>query len=532
MAEESKKFDPDQTVAQPAAAPDPEATVTEPIPALDPETTITGPLIKQEGDPDATDRRPAFDPDATFNPVDRAKLDPEATVRIPSIARQRRNPFAPKAPADTIQANLAALGGLNPLVAIANQILAAVPQIRRTLKHPDAAGLLENLSSQVGSLEMTAIGAGISDDTVGVAVYALCALLDESAAATPWGGSWIENGLLQRLRGESNGAEGFFVQLEQASAEPEKNADLLEFFYVCLALGFEGRYRGTENGRQTLAETKEKLYGLITRRRPRPEGLSERWRTPTAQAAADAALATAARANAARAAAEAAAHGDAEATVPPKSARRGFQLSQLPRRAIWSAVAGIVGASIVLYLLGLRLLEDQTQRAMSSKPSYRQKADAGATTAAPVPVPAPVADSVVATLTKSLEGLPVTLSEKAGQFSLELQHGRQFGSGSAVPAPEVQALLRKIAGALDKLPGAVVVVGHADASPPGKRYASNAELSAARARAAARAMAPALADPKRLTSEGRGDAEPVAANDSDASRAKNRRISILLRPAP
>ncbi len=100
-----------------------------------------------------------------------------------------------------------------------------------------------------------------------------------------------------------------------------------------------------------------------------------------------------------------------------------------------------------------------------------------------------------------------------------------------MPAPEVQALLRKIAGALDKLPGAVVVVGHADASPPGKRYASNAELSAARARAAARAMAPALADPKRLTSEGRGDAEPVAANDSDASRAKNRRISILLRPA-
>jgi type VI secretion system protein ImpK len=531
MAEESKKFDPEATVAQPVTALDPEATVTEPMPAVDPETTITGPLLKSEPDPEATDRRPVFDPDATFNPAERASLDPEATVRIPSIARQRKNPFAPKAPAETITANLAALGGLNPLVAMANPILAAVPQIRRTLKHQDAAGLLDGLSTAIGSLEMTAISAGISDDTVGVAVYALCALLDESAAATPWGGDWIENGLLQRLRGESGGAEGFFAQLDQASAEPEKNADLLEFFYVCLALGFEGRYRGSEGGRQALAEVKDRLSGLIMRRRPRPEGLSERWRTPAAQAAADAALATAARANATRAAAEAAARAaDAEATMPPRTAPRGFSLARLPRRAIWSAVAGVVGASIVLYMLGLRLLEDQSQRAMSGTPSYRQKADGGAKASASAPVPAPVAGSAAATLAKLLEGLPVTLNDKAGQLSLELQHERQFAAGGAVPAPEVQALLRKIAGALDQLPGAVLVVGHADASPPGKRYATNAELSAARARAAARIMAPALKDSARLKTEAKGESEPIAPNDSEGDRAKNRRVTILLKP--
>jgi flagellar motor protein MotB len=42
-------------------------------------------------------------------------------------------------------------------------------------------------------------------------------------------------------------------------------------------------------------------------------------------------------------------------------------------------------------------------------------------------------------------------------------------------------------------------------------------------------MAPKLADPKRLASEGRGEAEPVAPNDSDANRAKNRRVSILVK---
>jgi type VI secretion system protein ImpK len=526
MAEEPKQaFDPDATVSQPGVGGDPDATVSQPIPVLDPEATVNGPLAKKpEPDPDATDRRPAFDPEATFNPADKASLDPEATVRIPSPGRVRNNPFAPKAPPETITANLAALGGLNPLVAMANPILAAVPQIRRTLKHADAPGLLANLSAQVQALEMTAITAGISDDAVGSAVYALCALLDESAAATPWGGSWIENGLLQQLRGESGGAEGFFAQLEQVSAAPEQNADLLEFFYVCLALGFEGRYRGMDGGRQALAEVKEKLYGLITQRRPRPEGLSERWRTPAAQAAADAALATAARANAARAAADAAAHAPAQAPAAPGR----FDLSHWPRRAIWSAVAGIVGASIVLYMLALRLLDDETKSALSAKPSYRVKtADGGKGAAA---APAPASDSAAVVLARSLEGVPVVVAESAGGVSISIRHDRQFAAGSPLPAADVQAMLGKIAKALDKQPGAITVVGHADASPPGARYTSNADLSAARARAAAKVMAAALADPKRVASAGRGDAEPIAPNDTDANRAKNRRIVILFKP--
>jgi type VI secretion system protein ImpK len=524
MAEETKKIDPEATVTRPLTALDPEATVTQPLAALDPESTITGPLLSPEPDAEATDRQPAFDPEATFNPAGRATFDPEGTVRIPGLARMRKNPFAPKSALDSIPAvNLAALGGLNPLVALANPILAAVPQIRRTLKHPDPGHLRESLRAQIESLEVTAFSAEIADDTVAVAVYALCALLDESAAATPWGRDWIQNGLLQAMRGETGGAEGFYARLDQALADPEKNADLLEFFYVCLALGFEGRYRDAADGRQALAELKDVLYGLITRRRPRPEGLSEHWRTPTAQALADAALATAARANAARAAAGAV-RAAAEETVPPRAAR-GFVITRVPRRVIWSAVVGIVGASIVFYMLALRLQENQTQSALSAKPS-RVKPDS----AAPAGAPVPAADSAVATLSKSLEGLPVTLGEKAGEISLELHHGRQFAPGGAQPVPEVQALLGRIAGALDKVPGGIVVAGHADATPAGTRYASNAELSAARAAAAARLMAPALGDAKRLSSEGRGDGEPLAPNDTAENRAKNRRVTIVLKP--
>ena len=68
-------------------------------------------------------------------------------------------------------------------------------------------------------------------------------------------------------------------------------------------------------------------------------------------------------------------------------------------------------------------------------------------------------------------------------------------------------------------------------TPAGLRYASNAELSAARARAVARMMQKKLADPKRLAAGGRGDGEPVAPNSTEAGRAKNRRVVIQLKAA-
>jgi len=525
MAEESKQaFDPEATVAQPppAAEPaiDPDATVTQPMPALDPEATVSGPL-RADADPEATDRLPAFDPEATDR---RAAFDMETTMRARFPGKLRANPFAPKSSPETVQANLSALGGINPLVAMANPILAAVPQIRRTLKHPNPASLQASLRDQLEALETSAFSAEISDETIDAAVYALCALLDESAAATPWGRGWVENGLLQALRGESSGAEGFFARLDRLSQEPDRNADLLEFFYICMALGFEGRYRGAEGGRQELDQVRERLYAQIARRRPRPEALSPSWRTPASQAAADAALLTAARANAARAAAEAAAR--AAETVPQADAGPGrFALARWPRRAIWSAVAGIVGAVLVFYMLALRLQDNASRDAAApTKPGI--KVSTADTAQAPAAAAAPAA-----ALASALAGVPVKVTQSAGGVTLELQEQRQFASGSATPAAPVRALVQKIAQALDRLPGAIRVDGHADATPPGTHYASNAELSAARARAVAQIMSTKLADPKRLAAEGRGDGEPIAPNDTEAGRAKNRRVVIQLRPA-
>jgi type VI secretion system protein ImpK len=209
-----------------------------------------------------------------------------------------------------------------------------------------------------------------------------------------------------------------------------------------------------------------------------------------------------------------------------------YALSRWPRRAIWSAVAGIVGASLVLYMLGTRLQDDETRDAIAAvKAAARLKTAQNSATPAVPAAPGPAGTSAApASLTAALGGLPVAISQDAGGIKIALRDDSQFASGSTLPSPQVSALVQKIAAALDRVPGRILVIGHADATPP--REGTNAEISAARARGVARTMAKALADPKRLATEGRSDAEPVAPNDTEANRAKNRRVTIQLKTTP
>ena len=77
------------------------------------------------------------------------------------------------------------------------------------------------------------------------AVYALVALLDEAVMSTPGEcrNFWVTNPVQLELFGDNLAGEGFFRRLENLMEEPEKNKDVLEIFYLCLSLGFEGKYK-------------------------------------------------------------------------------------------------------------------------------------------------------------------------------------------------------------------------------------------------------------------------------------------------
>jgi len=185
----------------------------------------------------------------------------------------------------------------------------------------------------------------------------------------------------------------------------------------------------------------------------------------------------------------------------------------------------------VFYMLALRLQDDETRTALAPSPRIEARVEPAA--AAPSPAPAPAPRAAGAELAKALAGEPVAVTEGAGRIALSLRHERQFSVGGTLPAGELRPVIQKIAAALEKIPGPIVVTGHADASPTsGVRYASNAELSTARARAVAQLMAPKLSAPGRLSAEGKGDAEPVVPDDTAANRARNRRVTIAVTPNP
>jgi OmpA-OmpF porin, OOP family len=95
--------------------------------------------------------------------------------------------------------------------------------------------------------------------------------------------------------------------------------------------------------------------------------------------------------------------------------------------------------------------------------------------------------------------------------------------------PESQPALEQVARLLRGTPSLRVwVVGHTDWVGSTE---INTALSNARAAAVVRALTQQFGlDPKRLAPQGVGPFAPVAANTTDAGRAKNRRVELVAQP--
>jgi chemotaxis protein MotB len=105
-----------------------------------------------------------------------------------------------------------------------------------------------------------------------------------------------------------------------------------------------------------------------------------------------------------------------------------------------------------------------------------------------------------------------------------------FDLGSAALRPEGRSVLDGLAPVLTKLPNPVAVEGHTDNLPiSGGRYPSNWELSAERATSVLRYLVAAHRLPAvRLSAAGYADQRPLAGENAEADRARNRRVEIVV----
>lgn len=413
--------------------------------------------------------------------------DPDHTLLLPTPGGRRPLSTGAPQPADSAAEALALRGeGLNPLVRAANPLLDLVVPLRSMTRAPDMEALRERLVQAIQQFEAQARASRVETRTIAAARYALCTLIDETISSTPWGaGVWNSRSLLVTFHNEAWGGEKFFQVLQRLSLDARTHLDALELMYLCLALGLEGRYRVLERGFDQLALLRERLLELIRQQRGVVEqDLAPRWR--------------------------------GEPTAPA---------SMLRVVPLW------VTAAVAAVLLALLQLTCNWLLNRASDPVFAQMGEIRL--ASPLKVAAPVGPPPVRVsgfLAEEIAQGLVSVRETADRSVITLRGDGVFASGSAEVSGNFLSLLGRIGDALSTVPGEVLVVGHTDNQRPSPtaRLASNFDLSNARADSVARLLAERAGPATRYRSEGRGESEPLVANDSAANRARNRRVDITV----
>ncbi|WP_312041638.1 type IVB secretion system protein IcmH/DotU [Erwinia sp.] len=379
----------------------------------------------------------------------------------------------------------------NPLLAAAAPLLNAIVQIRLAATHDDPAGLRQQLVDEIRQFEARCKRAGLPFDMIIGARYCLCSALDEAAAQTPWGtrGVWSGNGLLVTFHNESWGGEKVFQLLSRISQTPAQHLWLLETIHYCLLLGYEGRYRAVEQGRLQRDAIRTRLAQLISDTRGAP------------------------------------------VPVPPLQPQEPVGQNTLwrPPVPLWASVA------LAAFLAGLIYSGLNWRLGNAAEPLLRAIWE----------TPLPNNEIARSSSTQALLDLRQRLDDLIATRQLDVADGtngskviiasdKLFRPSGSDLLPEGRALVTRVSAAMDNIKGTVLVSVYTDNQPVrSAHFASNYEYSLAQAHSVSALMRQQMLAPGHLIrSEGRGDSNPLLPNDSSENRARNRRVEIVLLPAP
>lgn len=389
------------------------------------------------------------------------------------------------------------LGRLNPLESASSGLLALLTRLNLSNSQADPSGLKEKIIREIQQFQVDAEANGIEHQTISSTRYVLCTALDEAVLNTPWGinSNWSQQSLLSLFHKEVSGGERFFLLLKSLSQNPGKNRYLLEIMYLCLSLGFEGRYRLIEGGKNKLVEIREWLYQILQQEKgPSERGLSPHWRGVTD--------------------------------------KRNPMMKFIPLWIIGIISIGLLTLVFSFLLFQLNKDSDPVFREILSikPPGVELPVPIPVPEPAPLPVPEPEPQLTLSLLlADEINQNQVQVKELAERSIAIIQGDNLFRSGSASVNKKVIPLLDQIAQALNQLNGQVLIVGHSDNMPiRSARYPSNWHLSKARANSVKTIIEQFLNDPQRINIEGRADLEPVTTNSTREGRAKNRRVEIIL----
>ena len=162
------------------------------------------------------------------------------------------------------------------------ELFTAIVRVRFNLQTvPNADVFRSNSKELIRLATQDAAGRGYASDDVKLSAFAVVAFLDESVLTSknPVFSTWSRMPLQQELFGDFMAGETFFqyVQLLLSRRDSAETVDVMEVYYLCLLLGFRGRYGSSGEGE--LRAIMESIKGKTNRVRGNLP-LSPAWALP------------------------------------------------------------------------------------------------------------------------------------------------------------------------------------------------------------------------------------------------------------
>jgi len=174
--------------------------------------------------------------------------------------------------------------GTAPTLAdLCGDLLAFALQLKRSKDPGDAEAMRQKVDEQFRALETKARQADVPQEDVQQAKYAICAFVDEMILTSSWGlkESWADKPLQLAYFNDFAAGEEFYNKIDTLRGA-KKNA-VLEVYYLCLALGFRGKYvdlQGMEKKKVLMDTILREIRGAAPA--GGPGGLSPSWQPPDA----------------------------------------------------------------------------------------------------------------------------------------------------------------------------------------------------------------------------------------------------------
>ncbi|MGI9418972.1 MAG: type IVB secretion system protein IcmH/DotU [Geminicoccaceae bacterium] len=372
------------------------------------------------------------------------------------------------------------------LVKAAEPLLALAPCLQTPTPPRNVDELHDKVRGEIQRFMDTAGRSGASREDVENGSYCLAALIDDVILNTPWGArsGWPSKRLSAQLHQDVDAGRGFYQKLDELQHAPDRHQGVLELMYACLAMGFEGVYRVDPPRGRTLAQIKEDLYRLLSRFGSQVDrSLSPQWQGAGVGLA------------------------KVRSSVPP-----------------WTAGVAALALLALLYAGFSYRLSGYGDDVAKDLPSAEAVALARRVQAAPAPPPEPVIEQAkkVFLAAKQEAGL-VEVEPRGSNVIVRILGEGLFASGSSRLQPDFLGTIRRVGLALEEITGPVSVIGHTDSVG-----SSSANMELSRKRAASVAHELGLSDQGRLRADGVGDTQPIAPNDTEDGRRRNRRIEIVI----